>query len=210
MASSRLCSKADCGKPARALGLCVTHYARQYRLRSPEERAWRKQARLASSRERLQGGKKDTRPPSRIEFVKSSVLSYQGNDCLKWPFSRNPKGYGQIWVQGRVRRVHRVVCELVFGPPSSSGLVAAHSCGNGHLGCVNPKHIRWATVRENVDDMIAHGRAGGSHARKWQENDVRYIRESPKSHIPQLAKEFGLSVSTIYDIRTRRIAARFK
>jgi hypothetical protein len=36
---------------------------------------------------------------------------------------------------------------------------AAHSCGNGHLGCVTKRHLSWKTRSGNMLDMIEHGRS---------------------------------------------------
>ncbi len=34
---------------------------------------------------------------------------------------------------------------------------AAHLCGKGHLGCINPAHLQWKTSKENKADQLAHG-----------------------------------------------------
>lgn len=65
------------------------------------------------------------------------------------------KGYGLIRIDGVMCRVHRLVCIRRHGPPPTDDLEAAHSCGNA--GCVNPRHIRWATRFENAADKKLHG-----------------------------------------------------
>lgn len=86
-------------------------------------------------------------------------IAYEGDDCLKWPFSPGPNGYGQVLYQGKNQPANRAMCDLAHGHPPTPEHEAAHSCGNGHLGCVNPKHLRWATTAENHADMIEHGTA---------------------------------------------------
>src|SRR5690349_16534473 len=73
-------------------------------------------------------------------------------DCLKWPFADDGKGYGVIKVDGRQQYAHRIMCTLVNGEPPTELHETAHSCGNGHLGCVHPGHVRWATRAENHAD----------------------------------------------------------
>jgi hypothetical protein len=41
--------------------------------------------------------------------------------CLEWQ-NATQKGYGAIHVAGKVRRVHRLACELIHGAPHRSGL----------------------------------------------------------------------------------------
>jgi hypothetical protein len=98
--------------------------------------------------------------------------------CVFWPFSRDVKGYAKINVSGKPNNAHRVVCAEVNGPPPTSKHQAAHSCGNGKLGCVGPNCLRWATQVENEADKVAHGtRLTGSDVgnSKLTIDDVRKI-----------------------------------
>jgi hypothetical protein len=74
--------------------------------------------------------------------------------CLIWPFSRAQNGYAQV---GAARLVPtRVMCEHRNGPPPTPEHQAAHSCGNGDGGCVNPWHLNWRTVAENQIERYQH------------------------------------------------------
>lgn len=130
--------------------------------------------------------------------------SYQGDDCIKWPFEVSHYGYGSVRHIGKKRVASRVMCEIAHGLPSDDGLEAAHSCGNGHLACMNPNHIRWATREENVADSIAHGTwaLGRLKAARLKESEVREIkdllgRETNKS----IAAKFGIDSSQVSRIR---------
>jgi hypothetical protein len=92
---------------------------------------------------------------------------HQGDECLLWPFARTLNGYGQVLFEGRQTRAHRAICILAHGEPPFDGAEATHSCANGHLGCVNPKHLRWKTHHENILEMVSQRRnwRGGSRAR---------------------------------------------
>lgn len=68
--------------------------------------------------------------------------------CLIWPLSRAQNGYPTAGKNNAIRP-HRIMCEHRNGPPPSPEHQAAHSCGKGHLGCVNPWHLNWKTPAEN-------------------------------------------------------------
>lgn len=120
--------------------------------------------------------------------------SYDGDECLRWPFAKGKEGYGAF--NGKFgRSAHREMCAIVNGPPpEGKKLVAAHSCGNGHLGCVNPKHLRWDSFTENSRDVVRH--RGGKM--KINEDDVREIRKL-RNEITQenIGKIFGISRRTV-------------
>lgn len=87
-----------------------------------------------------------------------SNADYSGEDCLIWPFSTRPDGRAiSILADGKRHIAHRYMCILKNGPPPSPNHQAAHSCGNGHLACINPHHLRWATNTENQADRAIHG-----------------------------------------------------
>jgi hypothetical protein len=138
MATPRLCSIEGCGKPHEAHGWCGPHYKRWLRHGDP-----------------LAG--RNTSPGEAERFFCEIVLAHEGDECLSWPYSRNTKGYGKVRLGRRSHIVSRLACELVHGPAKSPVYEAAHSCGNGHLGCVNPQHLSWKTRRENEADKFIHG-----------------------------------------------------
>lgn len=73
------------------------------------------------------------------------------DDCLMWPFSR-ARGYGHYQVGGVHYYAHRVMCELANGPAPEDKPQVAHSCGRGGHGCVNPQHLRWASISDNMQE----------------------------------------------------------
>jgi hypothetical protein len=127
-------------------------------------------------------------------------ISYDSDECLIWPFSINHQGYGQIGYYGKVRKAHRVMCELAKGPPPSPKHEAAHECGNGHLGCVNPKHLNWKTPAGNRADTIRHGTWAKKVKRRLTIDQVEEIKLNPSSCVV-LAEQYNVSVSSIFKIR---------
>jgi hypothetical protein len=78
------------------------------------------------------------------------------DECIEWPFHKGSHGYGVLTIDGEQRCVHVVACELAHGPRPPEKHQVAHSCDNRL--CFNPRHLRWATRRENVQDMVSRNR----------------------------------------------------
>lgn len=133
-----------------------------------------------------------------------SHAGWVGEECLIWPFSRNPSGYAcQVRLNGRLTYAHRHMCELANGPPPSPLSDTAHSCGRGKDGCVNPRHLRWASRADNMQDAIGHGTSGRSQLSHLSAQDVAEIRRL-KGHASQrdIAKRFGISQGAVSNITT--------
>ena len=86
-------------------------------------------------------------------------LSYRDQECLIWPFLRNPNGYAILRHETKTDWAHRFMCRMVHGEPPTDKHVVAHTCGRGNQGCVNPVHLTWKTRSENNLDQRAHGTA---------------------------------------------------
>lgn len=133
--------------------------------------------------------------------------SYDGDDCLKWPFTVSDNGRGVITIDGHSTSVPNAMCRLAHGEPPTSQHEAAHSCGKGHEGCVNPNHLRWATRKENEADKVVHGtirRGTKINTVKLTEDQVRDIRRRVNETGVALASEFGVTAANISSIRNRK------
>ena len=91
-------------------------------------------------------------------------VNHSDDDCLIWPFFRlpDPHGRGQLSYMGKMIYAHRLMCIFAHGEPPTQKHQAAHNCGNGHLGCVNPKHLEWKTSSQNQQDRKKHGTQAGN------------------------------------------------
>ena len=234
MANPKLCSIPDCGKPHLARGYCKSHYVRLCKYNDPlgghffkgavsfspcavegcdrnafsgaggkrgwcgtHYQMWRKHG------DPLGGGTANGEP---LKFLTDVVLTYDGDDCLTWPYARNTQGYGNITLGGRTRKVSRVVCETVYGPPPTKTHHAAHSCGRGHLGCVTKGHLSWKTPAGNMADKAMHGTGRGEllTQSKLTEENVRYIRSRRGIETQaSLAARFNVSQSRISSVQNR-------
>lgn len=136
-------------------------------------------------------------------FIRSHV-SHVGDECLLWPYGKNDKGYGLAAIDGKQQAASRWMCTLAHGDPPTDKHEAAHSCGNGHLGCINPNHLSWKTHAQNMADRKVHGtEIYGTRNGKTNltEADVRAIRAAPPRLAPLMAK-YGMSKHGISKIRS--------
>lgn len=177
MPEQRICTIAGCDKPEKARKLCNMHYKRLVKhgdvnFQGDSHRKIGKHPtgiceidgcshkHLARGmchkhyqQARAYGPKKPKLKMRPVKYL-SFVIEFQGDQCLPWPYERSNSGYGRITIDGRVASVHRVVCQRIHGVPPTDQHQAAHTCSNGHLGCVNPKHLYWATPTQNAADRM--------------------------------------------------------
>lgn len=123
-------------------------------------------------------------------------------DCIEWTNGSNIKGYGRMWVNGRLVTPHRYAYEQEHGE-IPEGLVVMHLCDNPK--CYNVAHLTLGTPKENSEDMVRKGRQakGSALSGKLTEDDVKHIRESSLSH-RALGELYGVSQSTITRIIQRK------
>lgn len=126
-------------------------------------------------------------------------ISYPHDYCLIWPFSRDSRvGRGRISHNGCMYWAHRLMCELAHGKPPTRQHQAAHNCGKGHKGCVNPRHLSWKTNSENQLDRAVHGTVLRSFKQKFTPEKVAELR-SLRGEMTQmaLAERFDCSLGTV-------------
>lgn len=156
--SNRICVIEGCSKRVFGREWCRVHYGR-----------WRDYGNPLAGR---------TPNGQAAEFFQTTVLSYEGDECLFWPYARNAKGYGMMNSGGRQHIVGRLVCTEIHGDPPTPEHEAAHSCGKGHLACVTKRHLSWKTSKGNSADQIIHGtlaRGEKTGTSKLTEPEVRQI-----------------------------------
>lgn len=141
-----------------------------------------------------------------MKWIRDVALTYQGDDCLPWPFACSKDGYGTIGRAGKNIRVHRYICTLAHGEPPTPQHEAAHSCGLGHEGCVNQGHLSWKTRTSNQADKRIHGTGKNGHRWKLTHEQVTEIRAAKPTEVSRVtAKRFGVNESTIRQIQTGKI-----
>lgn len=219
------CAGDGCDRNAIARGWCQKHYERWLNHgdanwqppkpiegcsidgceRSHYARSW---CRLHYSRWNKYGdplGKATPKISKNLQKVYDTI-EQQPAECVFMPGPPpNPNGSVQVAYNGKAEYAHRLVLKLTVGEPPE-GTEACHSCGNGHLGCITPGHLRWDTHQANIEDKFAHGTMlrGEAHGQaKLTEADVRVIRTDRRS-VAELADMYGVSYSAIDLIRKRK------
>lgn len=79
--------------------------------------------------------------PTRI----TSRIAVPRPDCWIWQGATD-HGYGRVWIDGKAKRVHRLVWEALYGP-IPEGLQLDHICRVRM--CCNPAHLDLVTALEN-------------------------------------------------------------
>lgn len=131
------CTVPDCDRKQWCKGMCGRHYMLNKRNGSPLIQV-------------------KTSDGALLRWLETEARNYEGDECLQWPFATAGHGYGQVKIGKTHYGAHRIVCEWENGPPPTPEHEAAHSCGNGHKGCVNRRHLSWKTRKENAEDRTLH------------------------------------------------------
>jgi hypothetical protein len=153
--------------------------------------------------------KRDYRAPyGQALTILRSLTEIDTDECVEWPYCLSDKGYGMIRLEDRkTRRTHNLTCEWHHGPKPADKTEAAHSCGN--RSCVNPRHLRWATAKENAADRITHGtnahgeRMGGVRLTEAQVAEIKELLRSGQSYWT-VAKRYPATPNTIRAIALGR------
>lgn len=224
MAEGKICSVGGCGKPAKKRGRCNPHYNAWYRenvrVRDPRRCAvggcggiihahgyCGKHAAKFKIYGNPLAGRDGPSPGEPLRWI-AEHADHSGDACLPWPYEVGRHGYGTVKDNGKKRVASRVMCEIAHGPPPTPEHEAAHSCGNGHLACMNPRHLSWKTRKGNMADARAHGTWNHGEkvpSAKLTEAEVREIRRLAGTVTQEvLAQRFGVQANTISRIIARK------
>lgn len=124
-------------------------------------------------------------------------------ECWIWTGRLHENGYGTC---GKHGRAHRISYEAFVGPIEAGKLIR-HSCNVRK--CVNPAHLLPGSDWDNVHDAIEAGtfaiqKHGEENTQaKLKKADVIKIRSDTRRH-KVICKDYGVSASTISNIKTRK------
>lgn len=127
--------------------------------------------------------------------------------CWTWAGSLVPSGYGQMKVDGKPVRAHRLSWEMHFGP-IPTGMEVCHHCDN--RSCVRPDHLYLGTHSMNMRDMNRKGRGlgtikpGEARHRTLSDAQVAAVRVDLRpSRV--VAREYGVHQTTVVRVRNGSI-----
>lgn len=128
------------------------------------------------------------------------------NGCWLWMRSLSKARYGVLTINGKLNLAHRIAWELANGPIPNQAHVL-HHCDIRH--CVNPDHLFLGDQRSNIADAKMKGRMQRGEDRfnaKLQNADIPIIRSRLATGVPaaRIARDYGVHVNTIKDVKHRR------
>ena len=182
--SKHTCSIEDCHRPHYGRGWCNMHWSR-----------WRKHGDPLKILKAPTG--------AGLLFIRQAQAADTDN-CILWPFGLTTAGYGSIVYDGRQTYAHVVSCEMNRETRTPAGKEVAHSCGVPV--CVNPRHLRFATRKENQADRLLHGttvRGEQVHSAKLTADQASEIKRRIKrgESAQSIAANYPVSEASVRDIR---------
>ena len=100
------------------------------------------------------------------ESIRNKIYPEPNTGCWIWGGAlsgKNGNQYGNVRFNGKSRRVHRVVYELLVGP-IPDGLDLDHLCRMGV--CSNPQHLEAVTTKINVARGIGNPNQYKTHCKR--------------------------------------------
>jgi len=116
-------------------------------------------------------------------------------------------GYGQLYVDGKLIKAHRLAWQLENGS-IPEGLCVLHHCDN--RACCNPAHLFLGTYSDNACDMMNKGRGGrgaqngNAKLTREQVRQIRKLYATGKYPQKELVEQFEISPCHISYIVTRK------
>jgi hypothetical protein len=150
-----------------------------------------------------------TLTPKQIKRFWSNVTIAGVNDCWLWTGSGCKNGRGLFSIRHKTFIAARVAYAIA-GNRSNSLYVLHNPVTCNNPACVNPKHLRFGTKKEDANDMRLAGtmpnRKGCRHGRtQLTDADVIRIRQlAGKVSGSKLASMYNLTPGQISHIVTRR------
>lgn len=134
----------------------------------------------------------------------------QTETCWLWTgwrhTGRTGMDYGMFKWQGRPRRVHCLIWELLHGVPPAK-MVVCHKCDNPP--CFNPSHLSIGTQADNLHDAMSKGRMYRTSKSGTRDSFLKLTHEqvyaiklalAAGEFKKALARKYGVTKKTIQDI----------
>lgn len=139
------------------------------------------------------------------EYVWKYVNKKSKDEC--WEFTRHlVDGYGQIQINKKEYKAHRLVYELINGPIPDK-MHVLHLCDNRK--CCNPTHLYIGTNNDNVKDKVnkdrqSRGERNHSKLTEDQVLEIRRLYSNGGISQKRLADMFGVGHTIVGNIILRK------
>lgn len=122
--------------------------------------------------------------------------------------SKDKEGYARYRVNGKLKRLHRVLYENKYGE-IPKGRVLLHKCDNP--SCINIEHLKLGTQKENVQDCIDKERRwipkGTKNGKaKLTDSQIEKILKDDRTQ-KEIAKEYKVTQQHISAIKLHKFWA---
>lgn len=138
----------------------------------------------------------------------TSQLRLAENGCHEFTGHLDECGYGRIYKDGKLIRIHRAKWELYNGP-LQNGLQVLHKCDNPC--CINIKHLFTGTHNDNMRDRLLKDRCAKlkgtlNGSAKLDEEKVSVIKTRLRrgDSCYSIDREYGVTGETILHIKHGR------
>ncbi len=120
--------------------------------------------------------------------------------CMEWTAGINYYNYSQFTIGGTHYLGHRFIYECFNGPVDFDLVVRHYVCNNP--SCVNPKHLKIGTQKENIEDMMLAGRQSKNteYLNKKQVLEIKELLDSGVK-IKIIAEKFNIHIQSVSNIR---------
>jgi len=140
-----------------------------------------------------------------VRFFTHVHIYNSNNSCWTWIGNKNKQGYGYFGLNGKTWKAHRLVWVFAFGK-IPGGIFVLHKCDNPM--CVNPSHLFLGTHKDNMDDMVAKGRAvNPKKDRVACKNGHLFSKENTR-YTPKLSDNNKVYINRFCRVCDRELAAQ--
>jgi hypothetical protein len=136
-----------------------------------------------------------------------SKLLKMSDGCIEWTGQRDKNGYGVLNISQYPCRAHRLSLARSIGRDLRSGEQSLHICDNPP--CVNPRHLRVGTSKDNAEDRVARGqqargeRQGLAVLTEAKVLEIRALLRAGEMTMQSIADRYGISRPTVGQIKRR-------
>jgi len=141
---------------------------------------------------------------AKVEKQAEVTSPHVDTPCWLWTGAKKAAGYGNAWNGKTVEITHRM-SHRHWNGPIPAGKDVRHLCGEP--SCVNPAHLTTGSRRQNMADMVRHGRSTkgernpGSELTRADVYAIRHLWAAGMS-LRQLARRFPVARGQIRRVIT--------